>query len=105
MNFKVYVGNLPRSVTEDEVRGFFSSCGEIDSVLLIKDRETNELKGFGFISFKTQDSMQKALAMNEKELGGRKLNISVARERSEGGRSGGGRSGAGGNRGGFRKRY
>lgn len=88
---KIYVGNLPYNVNENELEGFFSQCGEILNVNLIKDRNTGHSKGFGFVEFATPDQAQEALKMDGRELEGRSLKISMAREQQRVGNGGGGR--------------
>lgn len=95
---KIYIGNLSFKATEQDVEDFFKQFGEIKEIALIRDRYSNELKGFGFITFTDPSSAQNALSKNGEELLGRPLKINLAREegRREGG--GGGRSGGGGGR-------
>lgn len=82
---KVYIGNIPYSTNEDDLTQFFSSCGDIESVALIRDRDTGRLKGFGFITFITGDAAQKALKLDSQEFKGRNIKVSLAREKAEGG--------------------
>ena len=85
---KLYVGNLPSSVTSDDLKTLFSSHGEVHSVNLITDRDTGRPRGFGFVEM---ENTQAAIdALNGHEFEGHALNVNVARERSGGG--GGGRS-------------
>lgn len=93
---KIYVGNLPYSTTEDELRDFFSQYGSIEDIKLIVDFNTGRSKGFGFITFASSQECDNALVANGVEMSGRKLKVNVARE--NGGR--GGRGGNGGGRGG-----
>lgn len=107
---KIYVGNLPFSVDEQELHQMFEQFGEIESANLIIDRASGRSKGFGFVSFKDKDAMSKALSMNDTEINGRKLRVNEARERTEGGGGSGGRgdrrgSGSHSGRGGERERY
>jgi RNA recognition motif-containing protein len=92
---KLYVGNLPFSVNEDQVRSTFAQYGEISQLNLIMDRDTGRPKGFGFITFVSPQAAQKALAHNGKDLGGRPLRVNIATEKPRTGGSGGYRSGAG----------
>lgn len=78
---KLYVGNLPFTVEESQLRGIFSQYGEISDLSLIMDRDTGRPKGFGFITFSTQQSAEKALEQNGKELGGRALRVNVATDK------------------------
>ena len=75
---KVYVGNLPFTVDDDKLKELFSSYGEIEEVTVIKDKFSGRSKGFGFVTFKDDESAKKAIAeMNDKEVEGRKLVFSV----------------------------
>ncbi len=83
MSEKLYVGNLNFSTLEDTLEKVFSRYGEITSVSIIKDRNTDKSKGFGFIEYSDSSSIQKAVsAMDGKELDGRKLRVSVAQDRN-----------------------
>lgn len=97
---KLYVGNLPFTVSEDQVRNAFAQYGEISQLNLIMDRDTGRPKGFGFITFATQQAAEKALEQNGKDLGGRALRVNMATDKPRTGGGGGGRGGFGGNRGG-----
>ena len=91
---KLYVGNLPFSATEDDVRELFARYGTVHSVNLISDRETGRPRGFGFVEM---DGAEEAIsALNGYELDGRTLNVNEARAREGGGGGGGGRGGGGG---------
>lgn len=88
---KLYVGNFPYTVDEDQLRDIFSQYGDIDDIALIKDRETGRPKGFGFVTFASQQAAEKALEQNGKDLGGRPLKVNMATEKpARGGRGGGG---------------
>jgi cold-inducible RNA-binding protein len=105
---KIYVGNMPYGVTEEDLKQSFSAFGEVTSVTIIKDKMSGQSKGFGFVEMASADQGQAAISgMNEKELKGRKLNVNEARPRQDDGRGGGGggmrRPGGGG--GGGRPRY
>ena len=103
---KIYVGNLPHSTTEDELKGAFEGFGAVDSAIIIKDKFTGDSRGFGFVEMSEKEEAETAIAeMNGKDFGGRTLTVNEARPRPErtggfGGRSGG-RGGQGGGRGGF----
>lgn len=107
MNKKLYVGSLPYSVTEDELRELFAPFGTIESIRIISDKYTGQSKGFGFVEMATEEDAQKAIeGANGKEMGGRALVVNEARpeqprERSFGGGGGGGGGGWGGGRGDF----
>ena len=89
MGSKLYVGNLSFDVSDAELEQAFSEYGEIASATVIKDRDSNRSKGFGFVEFVQEADAQKAKeAMNGKELGERALKVDEARpqrERSSGG--------------------
>ena len=101
----IYVGNLSREVTEEELRQAFEAFGQITSVNIIKDRYSGESRGFGFVEMATKSEAQAAInGLNGTSLKERTLTVSEARPRAEGGRrpygSGGG-YGGGGRRGGY----
>jgi cold-inducible RNA-binding protein len=104
---KIYVGNLPRELTEDELRHEFEAFGKVDTVAIVKDRYSGQPRGFGFVEMPTKSEAVAALAgLKGKVVQERTLDISEARPRPEGGRGGGnfrgGRpGGGGGGRGGF----
>lgn len=101
METKLYVGNLPYSATETELKDLFSQAGEVSEVVLIKDRNSGRSKGFAFVTMSSQSEVETAIQMfNDHDLGGRSLKVSIARPKEEGrGRRGGGggrdRSGGG----------
>ena len=95
---KLYVGNLPFSVDEAQLRELFSAYGEISELAMITDRDTGRSKGFAFITFASQQAAEKALELDGKDLGGRNMRVNIAQEREK--KGGGGRGGRGGNRGG-----
>ena len=104
----IYVGNLSREVTEDELRQSFEAFGQVTSVNIIKDRYSGESRGFGFVEMSTKSEAQAAInGLNGTSLGERTLNVSEARPRQEGGRRpfGGGGFGGGGRGGGRGRRY
>jgi RNA recognition motif-containing protein len=100
MEVKLYVGNLPYSATEDQLRDLFTQAGTVASVALIMDRETGRSKGFAFVEMSTQVEAQKAISQfNGYMMDGRALAVNAARPREERG-PGGGRGGGGYGRGG-----
>jgi len=110
----IYVGNLSREVTEDELRQSFEAFGQVTSANIIKDRYSNESRGFAFVEMSTKSEAQAAInGLNGTSLGERTLSVSEARPRTEGGRrpfggggfGGGGRGGGGGGGGGRGRRY
>jgi RNA recognition motif-containing protein len=89
---KLYVGNLPFSSTEDELRGAFERHGRVESVNVITDRETGRARGFAFVEMSDESAAQDAIrAMDDSEFGGRNIKVNEAQERQRGGGGGGGR--------------
>jgi RNA recognition motif-containing protein len=87
----IYVGNLSYSVTEDDLKQAFEAFGQVASVSIIKDKFSNQSKGFGFVEMPSQEEAQAAItAMNGKELKGRAMNVNEARPRTDDRRGGGG---------------
>ncbi len=81
---KLYVGNLPYSVNDDSLRELFSSYGNVLSASIIFDRMSGRSKGFGFVELEDDKEAQKAISeMNEKEIDGRKIVVSVARPKEQ----------------------
>ena len=103
MNKKLYVGNMSYYVTSDELEKLFSAHGSVQSVQLIKDRDSGQSKGFGFIEMSNGNEATAAIAaLNGTEVQGRPLTVIEARPQAEGGRGGGGaKRGGGGGGGGF----
>jgi RNA recognition motif-containing protein len=84
MENKLYVGNLPYTVTEDDLKTHFSQAGTVTSVALIRDRATGRAKGFGFVEMATAEEAQKAISMfHGQDFNGRTLTVNVARPREE----------------------
>lgn len=96
---KIYVGNLPFSTTEDELRQLFAEHGEVESAAVVTDRYSGQSRGFGFVEMAPADADKAIQALNGTSLGDRSLNVNEARPRREGGGGGGG--GRGGDRGGW----
>ncbi len=90
MSKRIYVGNLPYSATEEEVRELFSQHGEIISVAMITDRETGRLRGFCFVEMEDDAAEAAIEALNDQEMGGRTLRVNEARPREDRGGQGGG---------------
>ena len=86
---KLYVGNLPFTITEDELREAFAKHGKVESVNVITDRETGRPRGFGFVEMEDAAADAALQAMNGVELGGRALRVNEAYERGGGGGGGG----------------
>jgi RNA recognition motif-containing protein len=101
MGKKLYVGNLPYTVTDSELQQMFEVHGSVTSAQVIMDRETGRSKGFGFVEMGSDAEAQAAItALNGQQMGGRPLTVNEARPKEGGGGGGGGRGGYGGGRGG-----
>ena len=79
----IYVGNLPFSCSETEVRDFFSQHGTVQSIKLIYDRETGKPRGFGFIEIEMEDADDKIQQLNGISFGGRNLRVNEAKRSNE----------------------
>jgi cold-inducible RNA-binding protein len=105
---KLYVGGLPYSTTDTELKDAFAQSGSVVSAVIIMDKMSGRSKGFGFVEMSSDEEAQKAIEMwNGKEFGGRTLTVNEARPMEErprrdfrGGGGGGGGGGYGGSRGG-----
>jgi RNA recognition motif-containing protein len=97
---KIYVGNLPFSASEADIRTLFSQHGTVESVTLPTDRETGRPRGFGFVEMSQADASRAIQNLNGHEMGGRALRVNEAQDKPRGGGGGGGRPGGGG--GGYR---
>ena len=94
---KLYVGNIPFTTTEDELRAAFEQHGSVASVNVITDRETGRPRGFAFVEMDDASAAEEAMrALDGSDLGGRSLRVNEAQDR----RGGGGGGGGGGRRGG-----
>jgi len=91
---KLYVGNIPFNATEDQINEMFSQFGEVHSVKIITDRESGRSRGFCFVEMENANAAIEGL--NGKDMGGRKLSVSEAREKER--RNGGGGGGRPGGR-------
>ncbi|TAE77032.1 MAG: RNA-binding protein [Verrucomicrobia bacterium] len=109
MSNKMYVGNLPFSAGEDELREAFGQFGPVSEVNLVMDRETGRPRGFAFVSMGSKEAMEAAIrGLDGKDFGGRNLTVNEARPREDrpsfgGGGGGGDRRGGGGGYGGDRR--
>jgi cold-inducible RNA-binding protein len=79
---KLYVGNLPYSVRDEELNAAFSAHGEVISAVVIMDRETGRSKGFGFVEMSDEDAKEAIDALNERDLDGRAMRVSEARPKA-----------------------
>ena len=105
----LFIGSLAYATTDDSLKAFFETVGEVESARVITDRETGRSKGFGFVQFTDEANNDKAVdQLNGKELDGRAIAVSIARPKEDRPRDGGFRGGndRGGNGGGnsFRQR-
>lgn len=82
MTKSLYVGNLPWSATEDEVRNLFASHGNVNSVKLVSDRETGRARGFGFVEMDEADAAGAVEALDGTSFGGRTLRVNEAQPRA-----------------------
>lgn len=98
----IYVGNLSRDVSEEELRQAFEAFGQVSTASIVKDKFSGASRGFGFVEMPDKAAAESAInGMNGKELKGRMLNVNEARPRSDDRRGGGGggkRQGGGGRR-------
>lgn len=80
----IYVGNLPYSITEDELRGVFADHGEVATVNIITDKFSGQSKGFGFVEMPNQAEAEEAIGtLNESAVKGRNIKVNQARPRTE----------------------
>jgi RNA recognition motif-containing protein len=96
MSMKLYVGNLPQQITEDQLKELFAEAGNVASAKIITDRQTGLPRGFGFVEMETKAEGQKAISMlNGKDVEGRTLTVNEARPQQKGSFGGGGGRGRG----------
>ena len=95
MAMRLYIGNLPYSATDEQLRSVFGEYGDLNSVTVIIDRETGRSRGFGFVEFASDEDARNAMsALDNTDMDGRSLRVNEAREREP--RGGGGGGGGGG---------
>ncbi len=90
MGMNIYVGNIPFSADENEVRELFAQYGAVHRVSLISDRETGRFRGFGFVEMDDADGAAAVDALNGYQMGGRALKVNEAKPREDRRASGGG---------------
>ncbi len=92
MGTRLYVGNLPFTADEDQIRDLFGQNGRtVSEVKLVTDRETGRPRGFGFVEMGSGEEADSAIrALNGHSMGGRPLTVNEAKERTSGGGGGGG---------------
>ncbi len=101
---KLYVGNLPYTTTDADLKDLFGQAGAVETASIISDKFSGRSKGFGFVEMSTLEEAEKAISMlNGYQMGGRALTVTEARPKPEGGagRSFGGGGAGGGSRGGY----
>ncbi len=92
MSIKLYVGNLPHQMTEEQLRGLFAEAGHVASAKIIHDRQTGQPRGFAFVEMESKLEGQKAISMfNGKNIEGRTLVVNEARPQQKRGFGGRGR--------------
>jgi RNA recognition motif-containing protein len=82
---KLYVGNLPYNISDDQLGAMFAKFGTPDTATVVMDRGTGQSKGFGFVEFGNADQAKQALSLDGTEFGGRRLKVNEARPKNEGG--------------------
>lgn len=91
MTTRIYVGNLPYTVTNDELAQLFAPYGEVSDVNVVMDRDTGRSKGFGFVDVADDTAARQAIAdLNGRQMGDRTLTVNEARPREDRPRRGGG---------------
>lgn len=84
MSQNLFVGSLAYATTDDSLKAFFETIGEVESARVATDRESGRSRGFGFVTYKDEANNQKAIdELNSKELDGRAINVSLARPRED----------------------
>jgi RNA recognition motif-containing protein len=89
MSKRIYVGNLPYRMTEDDLRRIFEEYGTVLSVNLVNDRETGQPRGFGFVEMEDAEADAAVEAVNNTMVGGRSIKVNEARPRPDRGPRGG----------------
>ena len=84
MNKKLYVGGLPYSVTDEQLKQLFTGHGTVESAKVIKDRESDRSRGYGFVEMSTQEEAEKAItAVNGTQMEGRSITVNLAKPRED----------------------
>lgn len=84
MNARLYVGNLSKSTTQDELNALFTQAGVVNTTEVIRDRKSGESKGFAFVTMSTQDEADKAIGMfNAYSFGDHDLKVSMAKPKEQ----------------------
>lgn len=99
MSRKLYVGNLPFNTDETQLQDLFAQAGTVDTVSVVRDRETGRARGFAFVEMSSDAEAQQAITqLNSYQLEGRALTVNEARPKTEGGGGGFGAGGGNGRR-------
>ena len=93
---RIYVGNLPYTSTDEDIRALFAQHGDVISCTVLTDRDTGRSRGFGFVEMSDEEATAAIQALDGTDLDGRSLRVNEARPREE--RGGGGGGGGGGRR-------
>ena len=96
---KLYVGNLPWSTGEEELKEMFAAIGAVSSANVITDRDTGRSRGFGFVEMSNDDAKRAIEELNGNEVDGRAIKVNEAEEKRRDSRGGGGGGDRGGDRG------
>jgi RNA recognition motif-containing protein len=83
MSKRIYVGNLSLQTTEQNLFALFTHIGQVESVTIITDRDTDQSKGFAFVEMGDEDAEKAIAQLNGAEVGGRSLTVNIARPREE----------------------
>ncbi len=84
MEIRIYVGNLSKSTTEEEIKALFAQAGEVTTVEVVKDRDSGLSKGFAFVTMTAQADADKAISMfNAYSLANNELKVNIAKPRVE----------------------
>lgn len=83
----IYIGNLPRDISEKEITELFAPYGEVSNIKLIKDRDTDQFKGFGFLEMSQNSGLNAIKELNDKDLRGRAIVVNEAKPRTENNRN------------------
>ena len=104
MSRKLYVGNIPFETNENDLQELFAEAGAVESVNVVRDRETGRARGFAFVEMATDEAAPAAVSqLHDRTFGGRRLTVNEARPQTPRSRGGGGGYGRGGGGGGGRR--
>jgi RNA recognition motif-containing protein len=99
----IYVSNLSFHTTDEDLKSMFGKFGEVTSAKIIMDKVSGRSRGFGFVEMSSEDEGKEAMeSLNNKEIEGRAINVSIAKEKEDRGGGGGGYRGGSGGGGGYR---